>query len=51
MVAFLLMVAGHSVEEAEAWGATFPTWVYDGALTAFVTANERVWHHAAQKDA
>ncbi|MCM3924697.1 phosphotransferase [Frankia sp. AiPs1] len=51
LVAFLFMVAGHSVEEAEAWGATFPTWVDDGALTAFVTANERVWHQAAGMDA
>ncbi len=50
MVAFRLMVAGHSVEDAEKWAAAFPTWNGDGALSAFVAANERLWRQAAEMD-
>ncbi|SEG74379.1 Phosphotransferase enzyme family protein [Thermomonospora echinospora] len=50
MLAFRLMAAGHTVESAEAWGRSFPSWTDGRPLAAFVAANARVWERAAQQD-
>jgi hypothetical protein len=50
MLAFRLMAAGHTVHAAEDWCRAFPAWQEGTALDAFVEANARSWHRAADKD-
>ncbi|WP_344478702.1 phosphotransferase [Nonomuraea monospora] len=50
MAAFRLMVAGHSIDEAEDWGRGLATWQDGTVLDKFVIANYRSWRQAADHD-
>jgi hypothetical protein len=50
MVAFRLIVAGHTVQSAEEWGRSCPAWKGGRTLDAFVTANALSWQRAADRD-
>jgi hypothetical protein len=50
MLVFRLMAAGHTIQEAEEWGAAFSNWDGGNALNAFVHANMRSWREAAERE-